>query len=102
MKLREYDGAKDEAGENQAKTYMNYKKYRKSVVNLNEIKNENALATNTIDRGIEQQYNVITMASHVTIGLLNLDAKLELFNYQNFKFLVTTTPEIESLKAQYN
>lgn len=42
------------------------------------------------------------MASHVTIALLNLDAKMELFNYQNFRFLTQTTPEIESLKAVYN
>lgn len=69
---------------------------------LNEIKNENALASNVIDRGVEQQYNTISMASHVTIALLNLDAKLELFNYQNFKFLMQSTPEIESLKAVYN
>lgn len=53
MKLREYEAVSDECGENQAKTYMNYKKYRKSVSHLEDIKNDNALATHTIDRGIE-------------------------------------------------
>jgi len=46
--------------------------------------------------------NIISQNSHATIELLNLDAQLETFNYQNFKFLTDTTPEIESLATAYN
>lgn len=36
------------------------------------------------------------------IELLNLDARMELFNFYNFKFLGESTPEVESLKTVYN
>jgi len=76
--------------------------YRSDIKPLNDIKNNNDAATAAIDRAIEATYIIIQQASHIMIELLNLDARLELFNFYNFKFLGESTPEVESLKTVYN